>query len=1014
MELIFSKDRKVRLTYEETAWPGVKRVAGKVAGDLELVFGNVPELRMLPEKSDPVSLRSTDATRVFAGTIGRSDILDHLADIIPEIEQLRGGYERYGFFLRTLPGETMPTLVIAGSDKRGTIYGLFHLSELLGVSPWVYFADVLPARKDKVVLTERDELVSREPSVRYRGFFINDEWPSFGNWTFRHFGGFTAEMYDHVFELLLRLKGNYLWPAMWTSNFSCDGPGLANAELADEYGVVMSNSHHEPCLRHSEEWDLVKGEDTPYGTAWNFDRNKEGLTNYWRDGLKRNGRFENIITMGMRGERDSEVLGRTATLKENIDYLKEVITTQNQLIRETISEDLNSVPRMLAIYKEVEDYFQGDDTAEGLKSWPELDGITCMLCEDNQGNMRFLPEPAMKDRKGGWGMYYHFDYHGDPVSYEWIGSTHLPKVWEQMGQAYESGIREIWIVNVGDLKPQELPLSYFLDLAYDFDKWGTKAPNTTDLYLKQWTRQQFGDVLSAEQLADTERALDGYTWLNHIRKPEAQYPEVYHPVHYGETDAVLRYITELSERSGEIQKLLESGSEEQKKLADAYFQLVTFPVQATENQHRMILLAGQNRLYAEQGRTLANALAAQMEECYEREIRLRDAYMALGGGKWDGIMLSEHVGFWHWNEEENRYPLRHMVWAARKKRLIVTLPGQEASTMGGDWTRRPLYVTEFLKPAALQAKVLLENAGAEEVAWMAESDCTWLKIFPEEGLLIPAKGQENETAPECLGEITLLLDPQALRRAWEESGSEDRYLRTEVVLRTQGRMVRVEVLACAYTEEERADAHFVPVLPEKWQREVHPGSFRSAVPAFLPVDPGDDIGLAIEADETEALEATADGCWQVLKDLGKYNAALKAFPVCTSFTPGENAPCATYAFTLPQDGEYTLTILTAPSNPTDAGNRLRLGVKWKDGDLLIADTVPADFRSGKTSNLPWSEGVMNQIHVTNLTFRGQAGRGTVRIYAGDPGIVIERILIRSSASPWARGYIGPLPARLLQ
>ncbi len=255
--------------------------------------------------------------------------------------------------------------MIAGSDKRGTIYGLFHLSELLGVSPWVYFADVLPVKRDTVILTQAVNTVSKEPSVKYRGFFINDEWPSFGSWTFRHFGGFTAEMYDKVFELLLRLKGNYLWPAMWTSSFSLDGPGMANALLADEYGIVMSNSHHEPCLRHSEEWDLVKGEGSPYGTEWNFDRNKKGLTRYWRDGLRRNGRLENIITMGMRGERDSEILGHAATLKENIDYLKEVISTQNQLIRECVDNNLDQVPRMLALYKEVEAYFYGDDKTEG-------------------------------------------------------------------------------------------------------------------------------------------------------------------------------------------------------------------------------------------------------------------------------------------------------------------------------------------------------------------------------------------------------------------------------------------------------------------------------------------------------------------------------------------------------------------------------------------------------------------------------------------------------------------------
>ena len=423
MRCIISDDKRQAAIYiEETAYSGVRKILEKVKNDLYLVTGKEYEI------VNDISESKGGNDCIFVGTLGKSTYLDRLIEQKKlDVTQVEGKREVYSFSV--IEEDGFRVLVIAGSDKRGTIYGMFHLSELAGVSPWVYFADVMPKKKDTFIVTQEDNMVSKEPSVKYRGFFINDEWPSFGNWTFRHFGGFTAEMYDKVFELLLRLKGNYLWPAMWTSSFSLDGPGLSNAELADEYGIVMSNSHHEPCLRHSEEWDLVKGEDSVYGNAWNFDRNKQGLTNYWRDGLKRNGGFENIITMGMRGERDSEILGPTATLKENIDYLKDVITIQNELIRETINEDLTKVPRMLALYKEVEDYFYGDEETEGLKDWKELDGVTFMLCEDNFGNMRTLPTQDIRERDGGWGMYYHFDYHGDPVSYEWVNSTYLPKVW---------------------------------------------------------------------------------------------------------------------------------------------------------------------------------------------------------------------------------------------------------------------------------------------------------------------------------------------------------------------------------------------------------------------------------------------------------------------------------------------------------------------------------------------------------------------------------------------------------
>ena len=214
-------------------------------------------------------------------------------------------------------------LVIVGSDKRGTIYGMFALSEYLGVTPLVYFGDAAPAKCAAPVLGQEMETVSKEPSVRFRGFFINDEWPCFGNWAMSHFGGVNADMYALVFEFLLRMKGNYLWPAMWASSFPLDGPGSANEELADMYGVVMGYSHHEPC---SEEWDKVRGEGTRYGNEWNFYTNEQGLLNYWEDSLKRSGKYENIITIGMRGERDSSMLGDKATVEENVNLLKDIIS----------------------------------------------------------------------------------------------------------------------------------------------------------------------------------------------------------------------------------------------------------------------------------------------------------------------------------------------------------------------------------------------------------------------------------------------------------------------------------------------------------------------------------------------------------------------------------------------------------------------------------------------------------------------------------------------------------------
>ena len=294
--IIFEREKTAVFYLEPESLPGVKKIAEKVVQDFEKVCGAKPEI---------VETVCEEETVIFAATVGHSPLLEEMErQGRLDLTDVRDKWEVFSIQCVEKPMAGVErALVIAGSDKRGTIYGLFQLSELIGVTPFVYFGDAAPEKYDRIQFIDGEEqsqtessvktrmvtelpMTSREPSVKFRGFFINDEWPCFGNWTFRHFGGFNADMYDHVFELLLRMKGNYLWPAMWTSSFFLDGPGMASMDLADEYGVIIGNSHHEPCMRASEEWDKVKGEDTPYGTAWNYKVNKEGLLNYWADGLK--------------------------------------------------------------------------------------------------------------------------------------------------------------------------------------------------------------------------------------------------------------------------------------------------------------------------------------------------------------------------------------------------------------------------------------------------------------------------------------------------------------------------------------------------------------------------------------------------------------------------------------------------------------------------------------------------------------------------------------------------------
>lgn len=986
--IISDSNITARFCIEKDAFSGVKKIAAKVAGDLKLVTGKDFEIGC------PKCEYSATAPKIMVATMGHSEFLEtHAAKL--DLSGIDGKWETYIFdILPPENGEEYETLLIAGSDKRGTIYGLFKLSEIIGVSPWVWFADAAPVKKNVIEITKADCLVSKEPSVKYRGFFINDEWPSFGNWTFEHFGGFTVEMYEHVFELLLRLKGNYLWPAMWTSNFSLDGPGLANAELADEQGVVMSNSHHEPCLRHSEEWDLVKGDDTPFGSAWNFDRNRVGLTNYWREGLKRNGKFDNIITMGMRGERDSELFGATATLKDNIDYLKDVITTQNDLISEVINEDLTKVPRMLAIYKEVEKYFNGDETTEGLKNWKGLDGITCMLCEDNHGNLRFLPEKKMRDREGGWGMYYHFDYHGGPVSYEWINSTHIARTCEQMSQAYDFGVRDIWIVNVGDLKPQELPLSYFLDLAYDIDKWGQENPNAVAEYTKQWVEAQFPEA--GECQADIVELLDGYTRLNNMRRPETLNEKTYNPVNYGEAKAMCELADKLENKAEKLYvKFVGTAAE------SAFYQLVYYPVCATTNLIKLQITAGQNNRLARMGAMKANRLAEDMTAYIDKDHALTDAYHSNNGGKWNHLMRSEHIGFTAWNDEECAYPVRMMVQPANKPRMIVTAGNRDVYTCGGDWTAKKLVIEDFLDAAAEASVISVYNGSDSDFNCDISCDADWVKV----GADIISVSEQTD--------IKVSVDRELLRAQLKEQLGEAVYEEKQhhgnaygkAVITVKSDFARVNIEVYATAKEADASMKLLPVLPEdlfeaqKSQAARFGGKIRN------------ELGLAFEAGEF-TLKDSVKGQFRLIKNFGKFDCGIKAFPTDEYFTPAVNAPAAEIAFMLPRFMNIEVEVITAPCNPTEKGTRLTFGAKINDETLELVPTVGANYEGGENSCPEWCVGVLDQEHRVKLTVNGIIGKNVLTLYAVDPGLTIERVLIRQADTEWAAGYLGKLPARI--
>jgi hypothetical protein len=936
---------------EKEAFSGVNKIAKKVMHDVELVFGYAPQV-------------TTDRNRlaknvVLYGTVDNSPMLQELEEKKKiDLSEINGKREVYLFQVIDHPFEGVEkALVIAGSDKRGTIYGLFHLSELLGVSPLVDWSDVKPQRKDSFSLSENFKYISKEPSVTYRGFFINDEWPAFGNWTMKNFGGFNAEMYDHVFELLLRLKGNYLWPAMWSARFSDDGPGLANAELADEYGVVMGASHHEPCLRYGEEYKYLRGENSFYGDAWNFTSNREGITKFWDDGLKRSGKFENVITVGMRGEADTAIMGKEATLADNIQLLREVLQTQNQLIRDNINPNLSEVPRMLALYKEVEPFFYGDKDTPGLMNSEELEDVILMLCDDNHGNLRTLPTEEMRNHKGGYGMYYHFDYHGGPISYEWINSSYLPKIWEQMSMAYDFGVRDLWIVNVGDIATQEFPLSYFMELAYDFEKWGTRAINQTDVYTKEWIQRQFEGVFSEEDMKKVYELLTGYTKIAHNRRPEAMNAEVYHPVNYKESDHTLQQIEYLLDIADELYKRVNA-----EKLP-TYFSLVYYPTVGNLNLQKMWLLTGKNHYDAKLGKMEANRLAVQIRECLKRDRELVEQYHTIDNGKWYGMGLSEHIGFINWNEDECQNPILMHVLPANKPRLVVSIDGSEQHSEGSAWHKNKVYLNDFLQPDIEEASFTISSISDINAEFKITCVNQWLTCSKMSGSL--------DGIEKTMEVIKVKIDRNAMNNETEGSIVVEMPCGTCTIIVNAAQTDYSEFPEMTFVETNG----YISIEAEHYFMNKEATNQQGAVNRF-----------------------------KVLQGYGKTLSALKAVPTTEYFTPGKDAPYLEYHFVVQEAGVYELELYLQPSNPVSNDSTIFCGIQANNDDINIVNTLPEGYR---VDDQNWAAGVLDNIRRHWRSIHCKEGLNTLKIYAVSPGFVLEKLVISPEGKKPANSYLGP-------
>ncbi|MGW5234066.1 glycosyl hydrolase 115 family protein [Streptomyces nodosus] len=946
---------------------GVVRAAGDLRDDIERVTGVRPA-------------RTIARNAVLVGTIGRSPLIDSLVKSGKlDVTGVRGRWETS---LQAVVDHPMPgvdrALVIAGSDPRGTIFGAYDVSYGIGVSPWYWWDDVQPVRRNRVwILPGRH--TQGTPVVKYRGVFINDENPALGLWAPAFFGpgkapghpgGFNADFYAKVFELLLRLKGNYLWPAVWGRAFAEDDP--ENHQRATEYGIVMGTSHEAPMMRGIEEWNRhASGGKDPYGGSgeWSYVRNAEAIKAYWRDGLQRmvDEGFEGVVTLGMRGNGDTSLPDG-----DGIELMQEIISEQRRIIEEVTGRPAAETPQVWTLYKEVQRYWD-----RGLRA---PDDVTVVLTDDNWSNIRKHPDPAEAARPGGYGLYYHFDYVGVGRNYKWVDTANLRNVQEQLHQAHAYGNHGLWVVNVGDLKGNELPTEFFLDYAWNPDNWPQERLTEWE---RRYARQNFGESDSAA----IAEVLEEYGRLQARRKPEllnrritlqdgqVQYDDQQSPYHFAhrEMERVTDEWKALARKADRIARKLPARNQ------DAWFELVGYEVAATANLYALRQAEFTNLLYAGQGRAATNDRAKEAEAGLEQDLALAAHFNhQVAGGKWNGFQTQPHIDYgdvdrygpnagWQQPEIDNEaipdvlFPAVRRIEIPKAAGLGVSLDGSEDA---GQWwpggATTPARLPEF-SPYQTRPQQYVEifNRGRTAFDYRVETSAPWL---------VPDRRRGRVEQQERV----------EVRVDWSRVPAGG----AKATLTVSGAGSSVTVQCTASKPSQRGLKGFVEA-----------GGY-----------------VAIDAEHYDR----AVGTWRRLDGIGRTTAGMTSWPVTAPRqTPGgARSPRLEYEVTLLSPGEVTLWAEVSPRNPALATSGLRYAVSFDDAKPQTVDIIEATGSDDGSMNIQWARNTSDNVNRTSTRHRLAAGSHRLTFWTVDPTVVLQRLLIDTGGLP--QTYLGPLESRRLR
>lgn len=937
--------RAATLVVDAGDWPGVSRAAKNLQKDIQRVTTREPLL--VQETAGQA------APLVIIGTAGKSPLLDGLAKAGKiDLKPLAGKWE--SFFLQVvqepLPG-VPSALVIAGSDKRGTIYGIYDLAQNIGVSPWHFWADSNPPRQNSLFI-KPGIYRQGEPAVKYRGIFINDEAPDFSNWVREKYGtvpgqpsasNYNSEVYGHVFDLLLRLKANYLWPAMWNNAFNEDDP--LNPKLADEMGIVMGTSHQEPMLRAQKEWDRRNRQ------SWNYYRDAQTLQTFWREGIVRNKNFESIITMGLRGANDTEMIPN-GTVEQSMALLKDIIGVQRQIISESINPDPSKVPQLWCPYKEVLEYYN--------RGFRVPEDVTILWTDDNWGNIRRVPTAGERGRAGGAGIYYHFDYVGGPRNYKWLNTNYLPKVWEQMTFAREYGADRVWIVNVGHLRGLELPIEYFMHLGWEGARW-TNA-NVRE-FTRRWVEREFG----AARADEITEILVRYTRYNGRRKPELLAPNTYSLVDYREAD---RIVAEYNEIAARAQAIYDQLPAEQR---DAFYQIVLFPTKACAQVNELYVAAGKNALFAQQGRVSANDYAKRVADLFKADADLMDEYHKRNNGRWNHFMDQVHIGYTSWQDPRtNIMPRVREVTAGAAPALGVAVEGSAQAWPAATAPQTPPTAAPNAGAGPASAPTLprmdafnrqeraidIFNRGQGALAFTAKATEAWITL--------------SKTSGEVTKEERILVGVD-----WAKA---PRGLASGTVNVSHGDLT-VAVKVEAFTPEQPTRENAEGFVEGEGVVSMEAEHFTRAVPAG-PVR------------------------WEKIDDYGRTLSGMTPLPMMTpSITDAKNAPSLEYRMYIFNPGTVTLNAYVGPSLNALPDRGLRMAVAFDDAPPQEVTLVPQNYNASN-GNRTWEASVRDASRLVKSTHTlPTAGYHTLKVWMVDPGVVLEKLVVDTGGMK--PSYLGP-------